>query len=154
MATEKDFEEFFALFNKHGVRYCILGAYAVAFHAQPRYTKDMDIWVEPSLDNAGRILKALKSFGFGKISISAEDLIQPDKIIQLGYEPVRIDLLTSVSGISFSKAWKHKERGKYGHQKVWYLGRNELIQSKTKTNRPIDRFDLLALRRQGSKEKN
>ena len=98
MRVEKDYEEFLSLFNKHSVRYCIIGAYAVAFFAKPRYTKDMDIRVEPNRETAQKILRALKEFGFGELSISKDDLTREGNILQLGYEPLRIDLLNKLEG--------------------------------------------------------
>ena len=84
MKLEKDYEEFLSLLNKHNVKYCIIGAYAVAFYAKPRYTKDIDILIEPSIENANKILKVLVKFGFGEISISLEDLTSEGNILQLG----------------------------------------------------------------------
>ena len=95
--AEQDFEELLESFNKYGVRYCIVGAYAVAFHARPRYTKDMDILVEPSLENGRKIVEALTAFGVGSLRLQPEDFAVPGKVIQIGYEPLRVDLLTSIS---------------------------------------------------------
>lgn len=98
--TEKDYEEFLALLNRHDVRYCIIGSYALAFHARPRYTKDLDILVEASSENAEKFLRVLKDFGFGSLDLSVADFTEENNIIQLGYEPVRIDILTSLKGLS------------------------------------------------------
>ena len=102
MKVEKDYEDLLRLFNKHNVKYCIVGAFAVAFYARPRYTKDMDILIEPSSENARNILNALEDFGFGSLPLSEEDLTEPGQIIQLGYEPVRIDIITSIEGMDLS----------------------------------------------------
>ncbi|HOJ39964.1 MAG TPA: hypothetical protein PK644_05820, partial [bacterium] len=118
MKTEKDYEEFFALLNKHRVRYCIIGSYAVAFYSNPRYTKDVDLLVEPTRQNAERLLRVLKEFGFGSLNLSERDFANKGQIIQLGYEPVRIDLITSLSGLPFGQIWKNRKRGPYGRQKV------------------------------------
>jgi hypothetical protein len=104
--TEKDYEEFLTLLNKHKVRYCIIGAFALAFHARPRYTKDIDILVEASADNAKKILKVLNEFGFGSLNLAIEDLAVEGNILQLGYEPVRIDIMTSIKGLDFTKVWR------------------------------------------------
>ena len=145
MKTEKDFEELLKLFNKNKVRYCIVGAYAVAFYAEPRYTKDMDIFVEPDKDNAHRIIKSLEEFGFKSLGLEEIDFIQKGKIIQLGFEPVRIDLITSIKGCNFKDAWKNRTIGFYGDQKVIFIGLNELIKNKKKTGRKQDGVDVSIL---------
>ncbi len=142
MKTEKDYEEFLELLNKHNVRYCIIGAFALAFHARPRYTKDMDIWIDASTDNANRLLIALNEFGFGSLNLAVEDFSTKGNIIQLGYEPVRIDLLTSIKGLEFEDIWKNRVRGPYGKQTANYIDRQNLIKSKKISNRPQDKADL------------
>jgi hypothetical protein len=118
--VEKDYEELLQLFNKHSVKYCIAGSYALAFHARPQYTKDMDILVEPSPENARKILEALQEFGFSSLPLSEEDFTESGQIIQLGYEPVRIDLFTPVKGIDFQEIWKNRALGQYGRQQVFF----------------------------------
>ncbi|HAJ57485.1 MAG TPA: hypothetical protein DCL35_06920 [Candidatus Omnitrophica bacterium] len=145
MKTEKDFEELLKLFNKNKVRYCIVGAYAVAFYGEPRYTKDMDIFVEPDKDNAHRIIKSLAEFGFKSLTLEEKDLIRKGKIIQLGYEPVRIDLLTSIDGCDFKEVWKNRATGSYGKQKVIFIGFDELIKNKKKSGRKQDNVDISIL---------
>lgn len=142
MKTEKDYEEFLELLNKHDVRYCIIGAFALAFHARPRYTKDMDILVEATTDNAKRLLVALGEFGFGALNLTAEDFSTKGNIIQLGYEPVRIDIITSIKGLEFADIWKNRIQGPYGKQSVSYIDRQNLIQSKKLSNRAQDKADL------------
>ncbi len=140
--VEKDYEELLQLFNKHRVRYCIVGAYAVAFHAVPRYTKDIDLFVEPSEKNAERIIQALEEFGFGSLKLTPSDFDRPGRIIQLGYEPVRVDLVTSIGGCTFKQVWKNRVKGIYGSQRVHLIGSNELIRSKRAAGRPQDKADL------------
>jgi hypothetical protein len=142
MKVEKDYEELLILFNKYDVKYCIIGAFALAFYAKPRYTKDIDILVEPSSQNAKRILAALNDFGFSELALSEQDFLQPGQIIQLGYEPVRIDIITSIEGIEFSDIWRNHSSGKFGNTVVFYIGLTELIQSKTNADRLQDRADL------------
>lgn len=148
---EKDFEELLQLFNKHRVKYCIVGAYAVAFHAVPRYTKDIDLLVEPNEENGKRIVGALADFGFGKLDISPADFTVPGRFIQLGYEPVRIDLSTSISGVTFDQVWKNRVRSTIGTHKVQYIGLKELIQNKKASGRKQDLADLELLQRARSK---
>ncbi|MGD8342709.1 MAG: hypothetical protein PVH53_03905 [Desulfobacterales bacterium] len=131
-----------ALLNKHKVRYCVIGAFALAFHAHPRYTKDIDILVEASTDNAKKILKVLNEFGFGSLDLNIEDLVTEGNIIQLGYEPVRIDIMTSIKGLDFSKVWREHVTGPYGQQTINYIDRQNLIESKKLSDRIQDKADL------------
>ncbi|MBU4310627.1 hypothetical protein L6386_02125 [bacterium] len=142
MRVEKDYEELLRLFNKNKVRYCVVGAYAVAFYARPRYTKDMDILVEPNIDNSKRILKTLNQFGFKSLSLAEKDFSKKGQIIQLGYEPIRIDIMTSIEGCSFQQVWKHKTRGIYGKEKIFFIGPDELIKNKKVSKRKQDKVDL------------
>jgi len=142
MRVEKDYEEFLKLLNKNKVRYCIVGSYAIAFYARPRYTKDIDILIEPAGKNARKIVKTLKEFGFGSLDLSEDDFKKEGAIIQLGYEPVRINLLTSLPGCSFGEAWKNKKIGDYGKEKVFFIGLKDLIKSKSTSRRKQDEADL------------
>ena len=140
--VERDYEELLKLFNKNKVKYCIVGAFALAFYSIPRYTKDIDLLVEPSPANAKKILKALNEFGFGSLKLKVEDFTLTGKVIQLGYEPLRIDLLTSIDGCSFDKVWKHRKKGTYGKVRVNFIGISELKKNKKATGRPQDIIDL------------
>jgi hypothetical protein len=142
MKVEKDYEEFLGLFNKHNVKYCIIGAYAVAFYAKPRYTKDIDILVEPSKDNAQKILKVLEEYGFGELSLSLEDLTCEGNILQLGYEPLRIDILNKLEGFQFHDIWQNRVIGEYGSERVYFIGLEDLIRNKKQSNRPTDQIDI------------
>ena len=142
MKVEKDYEELLKLLNKNKAKYCIVGAYAVAFHAKPRYTKDMDIFIEPSKENGKRILKALNEFGFKELDLKEEDFIQKGIVIQLGYEPLRVDIVTSIEGCTFEEVWENKVEGHYGNEKVYFIGLNELIKNKKKSKRKQDKVDL------------
>lgn len=142
MRVEKDYEELLKLFNKNRVRYCIVGAFAVAFYARPRYTKDIDILVDPEIENGRRIVKALNEFGFESLRLSARDFSKKSKIIQLGYEPLRMDIITSLAGSPFKRVWKNKTIGKYGRVKVFFIGINELIRNKKISKRKQDKVDL------------
>lgn len=142
MEIPKDFEEFFELLNRHKVRYVVVGGYAFALHAQPRYTKDIDIFVKAERENAKRMLAALKDFGFGKIGIALNDFLKSDQVIQLGYPPLRIDLLTSLTGVTFTQAWKRKVVSKYGKQKVYFIAKRDLIANKKAVGRKRDLLDL------------
>jgi hypothetical protein len=146
----KDFEELFRFFANHDVRSVIVGAHAVAFHAKPRYTKDIDLLLEPTRENAVRVLAALDEFGFGGLGVAIEDLAAPGRILQLGQPPNRIDLITSIDGVTFDEVWSGKESGKYGTVDVWFIGRQDLIRNKRAAGRPQDLSDLSWLERSGS----
>jgi hypothetical protein len=138
----KDFEELFTLLATHGVRAVIVGAHAVAFHAKPRYTKDLDVLVEPDAGNAARLVGALEDFGFAGLGISPADFSRPGMILQLGHPPNRIDLMTSIDGVTFDEVWTGRERGSYGAIPVDFIGRAELIRNKRASGRPQDLADL------------
>ena len=142
MRVEKDFEELFGLFNKHSVRYCIIGSYAVAFYARPRYTKEIDILIDSSAENSIRVVRSLKAFGFESLPLKERDFRKKKKIIQLGNEPLRIDLLTSIEGLSFHRIWKNKKRGTFGKEQVYFIGLEDLVSLKMRSLRLQDKADL------------
>jgi len=147
MRVEKDYEDLLRLFNKNKIRYCVIGAYALAFYAKPRYTKDIDILIDPDIKNAEKIAKALGEFGFESCKLSAKDFAKKGRIVQLGYEPVRIDIITSIRQISFKDIWKNKKRGAYGKEKIFFIGFEDLIKTKKLSNRKQDQADLEILKR-------
>lgn len=153
MKVEKDYEEFLSLLNKHNVKYCVIGAFAVAFYAKPRYTKDIDILIEPSKDNAQKILNAIGEFGFRELDVSTEDLTQEGNILQLGYEPLRIDLLNKLEGFEFQDIWKNRVTGDYGSEKVCFIGLDELIKNKKMSGRPSDKIDIDLLEKNRKEKK-
>lgn len=145
MEVQKDFRELLELFNEYKVGYLIVGGYALAFHGVPRYTGDIDIFVKPDTENAIRILKALDEFGFGSLDLKEEDFRSPNKVVQLGYPPVRIDIITSISGLSWDEAYEERDKGKYGDVPVYYIGLNHYILNKRASGRKKDIADLEAL---------
>ena len=154
MWVEKDYEEFIKLLNKHRAKYCIIGSYAVAFHAKPRYTKDIDILIEATSQNWKKIKKALDEFGLKELNLSESDFSQKGKIIQLGYEPVRIDILTSLEGFDFKDIWKKRAAGLYGRERTYFMGLDDLIKSKRLSQRAEDKIDLEVLRKAKQKQAN
>jgi hypothetical protein len=145
MEIQQDFKELLELLNAHEVEFVIVGAYALAFHGVPRFTGDIDILVKPEPFNAGKILAALKEFGFGSLDLKESDFNEPNKVIQLGVAPVRIDLITSLTGVSWQQVNSAKVKGSYGDVKVYYLGRKELISNKKALGRKKDLADIEAL---------
>jgi predicted nucleotidyltransferase len=144
-----DFEEFIASLNAHRVRYLIVGAYAVGFHARPRATKDIDILVDRTAANARRVRAALVSFlGSPAPNITQAKLENPRTLIVLGVSPVRIDILTSIDGVaSFTGAWQRRCEGRYGSTLAYFLSLEDLITAKAASGRPQDLADLDALER-------
>lgn len=109
MELSQDFKEFVQLLNAHKVEYLIVGGYAVAFHGFPRSTGDIDFWVKPYPENAERLINALIDFGFGSVDLNKDDFLNNDQVVQLGFPPNRIDIMTSVSGLEFDKSWDEKK---------------------------------------------
>lgn len=140
-----DFEELLACLNARNVKAIVVGGHALAFHGHPRYTKDLDIFVEPTAANAALLLDSLTDFGFGSVGLTVEDFSSPGKIVQLGFAPNRIDLMTAIDGVSFDEAWAGRESGLFGRQPVAYLGRPEFLKNKQAAGRPQDLADIDAI---------
>ena len=138
----RDFREFFQSLNDNGVRYLVVGGYAVAIHGHPRYTKDIDVWIEPDRDNASRTIAALAQFGFASLELVAEDFLEPDRIIQLGYPPARIDLLTSVPGVDFAACYPARVAATFVDVAVDFIDLANLRLAKRAAGRPQDVADL------------
>ncbi|MBD3170738.1 MAG: hypothetical protein GF307_14770 [candidate division Zixibacteria bacterium] len=145
MEVQEDFKELLRLFNENQVEYIIVGAYALACHGSPRYTGDLDVWVKPDKDNAVKILAALEQFGFGSLELTIGDFAQPDRVIQIGLPPVRINLVTSITGVSWEDARSGIFPGEYADIPVMYIGRAELIANKKALGRKKDLADIEAL---------
>ena len=151
--ASRDYEEFIAALNAHGVRYLIVGAHAVAFHARPRATKDLDILVDPTSSNAGKMLDALRDFfGGADLGYTVEDVIDPQWIIQLGVAPVRIDVLSHLPECpDFPVLWESRIEARFGSVTAYYLGLDDLIYAKEVSGRLQDRADARVLRRAKSR---
>jgi hypothetical protein len=145
MEVQKDFKELLELFNGHKVEYIVVGSYALAFHGAPRFTGDIDIFVHSSPENAQRILSALADFGFSSLNLSIDDFHKPNSVVQLGHPPVRIDIMTSITGVTWEEAEKGKQNGLYGSITVYFLGRKQYLANKRATGRKKDMADLEAL---------
>ena len=145
MEIYSDFKDLLELFNSHKVEYLITGGYALAYHGAPRYTGDIDLFVKPDFENASRIIKALDDFGFGSLGLTMEDFTRPAQIIQLGLPPVRIDIITSITGVSWEEANAGRIAGTCGGIPVYFLGRAQFIVNKRETGRLKDLADIEAL---------
>jgi len=148
MEIQKDFKEFFALFNAHKVEYVIVGGYALAFHGVPRYTGDIDILVYAEKDNGKRVFAAISEFGFAELDLSVDDFSSPDRVLQLGVPPVRIDILTSLTGITWQEASSGSLGLNYDGIPVQVIGREALLANKRATGRAQDLADIEALENQ------
>jgi hypothetical protein len=145
MNHHRDFEELLSALSSERVELLIVGAYAVMAVTEPRYTKDLDVWVRPSPANARRVYRALKRFGAPLANLRVRDLEREGIIFQIGVEPVRIDILTQVDGIDFEGAFQRARRGKYGNVEVAFLSVADLIENKKRVGRPQDLLDVAKL---------
>jgi hypothetical protein len=130
------------LLNKNKVKYLVIGGYAVAIHGHPRYTKDIDIWLEMSEENSQKLIKALTEFGFGSLGLTPEDFQTPDQIVQLGYPPSRIDLITTPDGIDFQTCYNSKIEIKLNEIPVNFIDLDNLKKNKLASGRLQDLADL------------
>jgi hypothetical protein len=147
--VSQDFEELLASLNARKVRYLIGGAHALALHARPRATKDLDLFIAPTRANSERFIRALSDFfgGTAPSYVSVETLLDPKLIIQLGVAPIRVDVLSHFATLTFAEAWRTRVDAKFGSVDGHYLGREQLIAEKVFFDRPQDRADVAVLRR-------
>lgn len=138
----RDFKEFVALLNAHEVKYLVVGGYAMAVHGRPRQTGDLDIWLRLDHDNALRVMAALDDFGFGKLGLSPTDFEKTDQVVQLGYPPFRIDLMTGIDGVDFEEAWPSRFEYQLGELTIPFIGLDSLKANKRASGRPRDMDDL------------
>ncbi len=141
----KDFREFLQLLNDHAVEYVIVGGYALAFHGAPRFTGDIDVLVRPTEENSRSLIAALNDFGFSDLSLTEQDFMAVDRVVQLGVPPMRIDLLTSIDGVDFDTASTGAINGQIGEIFVPFIGREALVKNKQASGRAKDLADLEAL---------
>ena len=142
MILSQDFKEFVQSLNDNGVRYLIVGGYAVALHGHPRYTKDLDVWLWLDRDNALQVIAALDQFGFGTLGLKPEDFLVADQIIQLGYPPNRIDLLTSLPGVEFGECYDERVVVEIDGVAVNFIDLENLRRNKLASGRYQDLADL------------
>lgn len=138
----KDYKELFETLNAYKIRYLVVGAYAVMAYAPPRYTKDIDVWIIPELNDAEKVYQALEDFGAPLHGMSPEDFRDKSMVFQMGVAPVRIDIMMGVPGLSFKKTWKNRKRGAYGGVPINILGLSDIMAAKKKAGRAHDLVDL------------
>lgn len=141
----QDFLDLLRAFVDHDVRFLIVGAYALGVHGRPRATGDLDVWVDPTPENAVRVMRALAAFGAPLTQITADEFSRPGVVFQMGLPPVRIDVLTELSGLTFAEAWPGRIQAEFGELAVTVIGREAFIKNKQATGRLKDLGDVEAL---------
>lgn len=138
----QDFKELLKLMNLHNVKYLVVGGYAVGFYGYPRATGDLDIWIEKSSDNANKIIDVLNEFGFGVTNLSPDLFLETDKIIRMGVPPIRIEILTTISGVNFDQCYKNRKIGNINNESVNFISLPDLKENKQASGRYKDLDDL------------
>ena len=155
MAYRPDFKELLRAFNEKKAEYLIVGGYAVMKYTEPRFTKDLDLWIRNSPENATKIYQALAEFGapLRKDGLLPEDFTAEDMTYQIGVAPVRIDILTHISGVQFADAWQNRVASTFFGIPVYFISLDDLIANKKAAGRSSD-LDQLELLRRGTRKKN
>ena len=141
----QDFKELLSSFNVHNVKYLVVGGFAVSFHAQPRFTKDLDLFIKADAENANAVFAALASFGAALTGITVDDLANPEKFFRFGNEPIAIDVLPGIDGVDFDSAWERRIEGIIDPQtdlKAFFISKSDLIASKLAVGRTRDLADV------------
>ncbi len=149
MTLAKDFEDFVALLNKHGVEYMVVGGYALAFHGKPRHTGDLDIWINISAQNAEKLLIVIQEFGLASLGLEKTDFLNSGYITQIGYPPLRIDILNNIDGLEFKEAFKNKETIDVDGLLINYIGLHDFITNKKASGRSQDLTDIKEIEKKG-----
>jgi hypothetical protein len=152
LKLETDFIDFVKLCNKYEVEYLVIGGYAVSIHGYPRSTKDFDVCIKISEDNASKMVQVIKDFGFASLKLTKGDFLKKDFITQLGHEPVRIDILNDLDGVPFEQAWMNKSVMDFEGSKINFIGYYELLKVKEKAGRPQDIADISKLKSRNKKK--
>jgi hypothetical protein len=150
MSVNQDFRDLFAALNEARAEFLIVGGYALAVHGFPRFTKDLDVWVGATQENAQKVWAALDGFGAPFGDLALQDLSTPGIVFQMGLPPNRIDIITAIDGVGFQEAWEHRVSTGYGDQSVFVMGLEDLIRNKEATGRPQDALDAKTLRQSRS----
>lgn len=153
MELDKDFKEFIELLNEHDVNYLVIGGYAVNYHGYPRYTKDLGFWLRMTKPNIEKLIEVIRAFGFNELNLKVDDFMIPENIVQLGYEPYRIDLLVDVEGVEFQACYERRTEGELDGTPVKFLSLQDLITAKNKAGRLQDLADAEQLQKIRDKSK-
>lgn len=143
----RDFRDLLRALCDAEARFLVVGAYAVSYHAEPRATGDLDVWVEATPDNAARVHAALRAFGASLAELTQQDLVSPDLVFQIGVPPRRIDIMTGITGVAFADAWEGRVEASYSGVRFPLIGRDALLKNKRALGRPKDLFDIELLTR-------
>ncbi len=152
MKLPPDWSEFIGLLCSRHVRFLVVGAHALAAHGRPRATGDLDLWVEPTAANAERVGRAIREFGFVQLGSEVAEFAKPDRMATMGLPPLRIDVMTSVSGLSFRRAWGRRVLLRFGRHEIGFLSREDLLDNKRSSGRPKDLADVEALEGEGDQD--
>jgi hypothetical protein len=136
-----DFSDLLRLFEDWEIRYLVVGGYAVMAYTEPRFTKELDVWIDRAPDNVKKVFAALAQFGASLSGCTETDFSTADMVYQIGVPPIRIDILTSITGVAFADAWRERERRLFQGREVWFIGREHLLINKQGTGRPRDLID-------------
>jgi len=145
----RDFNELLSSFSAHGVKYLIVGGYAVALHAQPRATKDLDLFIRQDAENARAVFAALVQFGAPVLNLKPEDLVEAGSFFRIGIAPLMIEIFSGIDGIEFDHAWQNRVEvliDESSGLKASFISCSDLIQSKLASGRPQDIADVEAIR--------
>ena len=137
-----DFEELLKTFNASGVKDLVVGGYAVMLYTEPRYSKDLDVWLEASQENAARVFEALAQFGAPLSGLSPNDFAHEGFFYQIGEPPLRVDILMSIHAVRFEDAWPNRTQSRLGNEVAWFIGRDDLVRNKRASGRHIDLHDV------------
>ncbi len=137
-----DFAEFLRSLRSNGVEYLLVGGYAVGLYGYPRATADIDVWVRRTPENARRVVAAIRAFGFGVPALSPDLVMKPDQVVRMGLPPLRIEILTSVSGVEFEECWPSREEMLLDGEPVFLPSLSDLRRNKAASGRPKDLEDL------------
>ena len=138
----QDFKEFVELLINHKAEYLIVGGYAVGIHGHPRYTGDLDIWLNPTQENGEKVIRCVNEFGFASVGLKVSDFTKEGNVIQLGYPPLRIDLLTEIDGVTFNDCYLNRKEVEIEGIIVNFIGYWDLLKNKKESGRPRDLDDI------------
>ncbi|PQP35422.1 hypothetical protein C6A37_02595 [Desulfobacteraceae bacterium SEEP-SAG9] len=147
MLTSPDFKELLKIFEKHKIYYLVVGGYAVMKYSEPRFTKDLDIFITTDKDNANNVYTALKEFGAPLKNLTPEDFSHKGYFYQMGRPPLRVDIMMSIPGVDFDEAWENREVVELDAIKIYFISRSDLIRSKEASARPQDKIDIDQLKK-------
>jgi hypothetical protein len=141
----RDFQDFLRLLNANAIRYVVIGGYAVAYHGYVRYTGDLDVFVELSADNATKLVSALRQFGFDLPRLKPALFLERGRIVRLGYEPMRLEILNQIDGVSFEECYRHRRQSRVGNLRISFIALPQLLRNKRASGRQKDLADVEAL---------